>query len=76
MDRARALARHLADGPPLVFAAIKEVARESEAMPVQAALARVMRRGFPTVATLYDSEDQLEGARAFAEKRKPMWTGR
>lgn len=76
MDRARALARHLADGPPLVFAAIKEVARESEALPVQAALARVMRRGFPTVATLYDSDDQLEGARAFAEKRKPVWTGR
>ncbi|WP_343714792.1 carnitinyl-CoA dehydratase [Inquilinus sp.] len=76
MDRARAVARHLADGPPLVFAAIKEVARESEAMPVQAALARVMRRGFQTVARLYDSDDQLEGARAFAEKRKPVWRGR
>ncbi len=30
----------------------------------------------PTVATLYTSEDGLEGFRAFAEKRKPVWKGR
>lgn len=76
LPRARALARMLADGPPLVFAAIKEVARESEALPFQEALARIMRRDFPTVARLYGSEDQLEGARAFAEKRAPVWRGR
>jgi crotonobetainyl-CoA hydratase len=66
----------LAAGPPLVFAAIKQVARESEGMPFAAALARVNARGFPTVATLYSSEDQLEGPRAFAEKRLPVWKGR
>ena len=76
MDRARELAALLASGPPLVFAAIKEVARESETLSFHDAIARVMRRGFPTVATLYDSEDQLEGARAFAEKRDPVWRGR
>jgi len=28
------------------------------------------------VERLYRSADQLEGARAFAEKRDPVWTGR
>jgi crotonobetainyl-CoA hydratase len=30
----------------------------------------------PTVDRLYSSDDQLEGARAFAEKRDPIWKGR
>ena len=76
MDRARTLAAQLAAGPPLVFAAIKEVARESEGVPFVEALARINARGFPSIATLYTSEDQLEGARAFAEKRAPVWKGR
>jgi crotonobetainyl-CoA hydratase len=76
MPRARELATELAAGPSLVFAAIKEVARQSETLSFQESMARVMRREFPTVATLYDSEDQAEGARAFAEKRAPVWKGR
>ena len=76
MNRAWDLARTLADGPPLVFAAIKEVARKAENMRFQDALNRVTKRQFPTVDRLYDSEDLDEGSRAFAEKRDPVWKGR
>ncbi len=75
MARARAVAAQLADGPPLVFAAIKEIDRETSHLTVHQAFDMVTKRKLPTVDTLYSSDDQLEGARAFAEKRKPVWKG-
>ena len=76
MAEARKLAGLLASGPPLVYAAIKEIVREAEDMQFQDAMNRITKSQFPTVETLYRSEDQAEGARAFAEGRDPVWKGR
>ncbi len=74
-DRAWELARLLASGPPLVYAAIKEIVRDAEDAKFQDAMNRITKRQLRSVDTLYASEDQLEGARAFCGKARPGLEG-
>jgi crotonobetainyl-CoA hydratase len=76
MTTARELADLLANGPPLLYPAIKETLRETEQLTVQQAFDEVNSGRLKAVAALYSSEDMVEGALAFAEKRDPMWKGR
>ena len=76
MDRAWELARLIESGPPLVYAAIKEVVRDAEDSKFQDSMNRITKRQLSTVDVLYGSDDQKEGARAFAEKRDPVWKGK
>ncbi len=73
---ARDLARLIASGPPLVYATIKEIVRNAEDSTFQDTMNRIAKRQLATVDILYGSEDNLEGPRAFVEKRDPVWRGK
>lgn len=76
MEQAWEMARLLASGPPLVYAAIKEVVRDAEDSKFQDAMNRITQRQLRTVDALYGSEDMMEGFNAFAQKRDPVWKGK
>lgn len=72
MDGARELAARIAANAPLSVRAIKRVARDGLEMPLQAAI-RAERLAF---GLLRDTEDRIEGRKAFQEKRPPVYKGR
>ena len=76
LKRAYELANLIASGPPLVIESIKQVIREAEDKNFQDMLNRITKRQLLTIDKLYGSEDLLEGQRAFAEKRDPIWKGK
>ena len=74
LAKAREIARQLADGPPLLFPAIKQLLRHTEMVPEHEAFE--LHDSLDIVQQVIRSDDLKEGTRAFTEKRKPVWTGR
>jgi enoyl-CoA hydratase/carnithine racemase len=68
---ALALAARIAAAAPLATRAIAGALRDDAELPIAAATDRTEER----LATLLDSADRREGARAFLERREPRFTG-
>ncbi|MDB5900158.1 MAG: 3-hydroxypropionyl-coenzyme dehydratase [Ramlibacter sp.] len=72
MLAARAIAARIAANAPLAVAAVKRLATVGGELPLAAAL-EFEQQAF---GNLRNTEDRIEGRKAFAEKRKPMFSGR
>jgi enoyl-CoA hydratase/carnithine racemase len=74
MPAAERWAYKMLKASPLATQAVKQVVRTLSDLPLETALSRV--EDLEAVRRLRESEDHLEGPRAFAEKREPNWKGR
>lgn len=71
-DAAMTLARTMAANAPLAITAVKRLAMAGRELPLASGL-ELEQQAF---GLLRDTEDRLEGRRAFAEKRVPVYRGR
>jgi enoyl-CoA hydratase/carnithine racemase len=72
MAGAERWAAEILECAPLAVQATKQAALQD----LTRTIAEGRARPYPLQAALRESEDFVEGPRAFAAKRKPIWTGR
>lgn len=71
---ARAMAEQIVAAAPLAVAAILDIERRTEHLPIADAMAALP--GLTSYRAAVDSADAREGPLAFIEKRPPIWRGR
>ena len=71
LETALAIAQEIAENGPLAVQAVLRSVRETASMSEEDGLAREFEIGWPRIT----SKEAEEGRRAFAEKRKPQFTG-
>ncbi len=71
LDAAIALADKITEGGPLAVAKINEIVVAAPDWPA----AERFQKQMEAIAFVFGSKDAAEGAAAFAERRKPNWTG-
>jgi enoyl-CoA hydratase/carnithine racemase len=74
MDAARRWAGQILECSPMSIRASKQAALRGLDEPTLAD-AMAKQRSYPAAAAMYASADAVEGPKAFADKRKPMWQG-
>lgn len=70
------LARTIAKSAPLAITAARDILRQTEALEVEAGYQHMRSGRIPSYQAMLQSDDALEGPRAFAEGRAPEWKGR
>lgn len=73
---AMGLAVKVAAGAPLAFRVIKEVTAAAGTTSVENGFDLSRSGQLTGYQTMLDSQDALEGSKAFAERRDPIWLGR
>lgn len=69
-------ASSIARSAPLAITAARDILRETEALGIEAGYRHMRSGAIPSYQAMLQSDDALEGPRAFAEGRSPKWEGR
>lgn len=76
MDAALDVAKEICAGAPLAISAVREVLDRTASLSLEDGFTMLANGELTQYQAMVESEDLLEGPRAFTEKRPPRWQGR